>query len=87
MPRNDLSLSQAALLMQRLTGAPKPAPSTMNRWCERGVTAPNGSRVKLASRRRGRYRYTSELAVRNFLQAMNPPSHEDADAELAAEGL
>ena len=83
---NDLSLAKAATLLQELTGAPRAHPATMNRYCDKGIVGPNGDRIRLRSVRRGRMRFTSETAVREFFEATNPPSHEDADSELVADG-
>lgn len=79
----NLRLSAAA----RLFGEPRPSPSTLNRWCDRGVTGPGGGRIVLRSQRRGRYRFTSEEACREFLERLNLPTHEEADEDLQADGM
>jgi hypothetical protein len=58
----------------------------MNRYCAKGVLSPNGARVRLESIRIGRYRYTNRTAVRAFIEALNPPEHDRAEAELISDG-
>jgi hypothetical protein len=84
---NNLSLAQAATLLHEFTGAPRAHPATMNRYCGKGIVGPNGDRIVLASIRRGRMRFTSASAVRDFFESTNPPSHADSESELASDGI
>lgn len=49
-------------------------PSTVARWVHRGVTAADGTRVKLAAVRVGSTLYVTERALAEFLAALNGPA-------------
>ena len=64
----------------------RPSTTTLNRFCAKGVRGPGGQRVVLASMKVGGVRYTSAAAVHQFLGALNPPRHDEAEAELVNDG-
>lgn len=73
----------------------KPSPSTVYRWCVRGVDRGDGRRVKLRSWRVGRKRFTTEAAITEFVEALNSSDtteasdsdHERQRERLSAAGL
>jgi hypothetical protein len=87
-----ISLSQAAKLMPRLRCDRPCNPSTIWRWCTRGVRG-----VRLESIRVGGTTATSQEALARFLEAINKQAngplkrhsthHERTEAELTRRGI
>lgn len=96
--KNEKPISLAAAArtsLLQLTGRPL-SPATQHRWVHRGVLAGDGTRVVLAAVRVGRAFFTTESAVRNFLnelsrrsglQQPNRKLANDIDAALTKKGL
>lgn len=74
-----ISMTEAARMIPG-----RPTTATVWRWTTRGVAG-----IKLESLKIGGRRLTSREAVERFMAACDAsdPSHDEAEAELAAEGL
>lgn len=72
--QRHLTLAQATHLF-----ADPPYPSTVWRWCRKGLRARNGELVRLAHVRIGRKIYTTVEAIAEFGRAL-------AEADVKAEG-
>src|SRR5690606_7757588 len=46
--------------------------STLHRWIAKGVLSADGARIRLRARRIGRQWFTSEHAIREFIDRLNP---------------
>lgn len=66
-----LSLAQAARMLPS-----SPSPTTMWRWCTRGVRG-----VRLRSVKVGRSRMTSEEALQEFISNLNPEATSEDSAQ------
>jgi len=90
-----LTVSEAARLIPG-----QPSPSTVWRWCQRGIRAPNGERIRLEHRWSGRrivtrMKWVEEVTGRvtmAFERREEPPArrrmkHADADDWLREQGL
>lgn len=92
----SISLAAAArTLLPQPTGRPL-SPASQHRWASRGVLAGDGTRVVLETVRVGRAFFTTESAVRNFLNELSRRSGiqqttrkltSDIDAALTKKGL
>ena len=65
-PTSTADVGLAAELFERVLGK-RPSPEMLWRWRTRGIRLPDGTVVKLSCRRCGRRWFTTEAAVREFI--------------------
>ena len=67
-----ISLTEAGQLLPRGRNGAKPGLSTLLRWILVGCKGPDGEKVKLRAGRCGGKWFTSQEALREFIEALTP---------------